>query len=65
MLTDDELTDEITTWAGRVAAGEARLLALGRSPDPHDGLAAGALGSGQGERMNLGGAVSVLVRQAA
>jgi hypothetical protein len=27
-LTDDELADEITTWAGRVAAGEARLLVL-------------------------------------
>ena len=27
-LSDAELTDELTTWAGRVAAGEARLLAL-------------------------------------
>ena len=27
-LSDDEVADEITTWAGRVAAGEARLLAL-------------------------------------
>ncbi len=28
VLTDDELADQLTTWAGRVAAGEARLLAL-------------------------------------
>ena len=28
VLTDDELRDAITTWAGRVAAGEARLLQL-------------------------------------
>ncbi|MFN2539598.1 MAG: DUF222 domain-containing protein [Mycobacteriales bacterium] len=27
-LSDDQLADEITTWAGRVAAGEARLIAL-------------------------------------
>jgi len=27
-LSDDELRDELTTWAGRVAAGEARLLTL-------------------------------------
>jgi hypothetical protein len=27
-LTDQELTDEVITWAGRVAAGEARLLAF-------------------------------------
>ena len=27
-LSDDEVADEITTWAGRVAAGETRLLAL-------------------------------------
>src|SRR3954451_14508864 len=27
-LTIEQLADEITTWAGRVAAGEARLLAL-------------------------------------
>jgi hypothetical protein len=27
-LTDNQLADEITTWAGRVAAGEARLLEL-------------------------------------
>ncbi|MCW2600338.1 MAG: hypothetical protein JWM02_2167 [Frankiales bacterium] len=27
-LSDDELAEEITTWAGRIAAGEARLLAL-------------------------------------
>lgn len=27
-LTDDELADEITAWAGRVAAGEAHLLEL-------------------------------------
>ena len=28
VLTDDELRDAITTWAGRGAAGEARLLQL-------------------------------------
>lgn len=27
-LTDDQLADEITTWSGRVAAGEAHLVAL-------------------------------------
>ena len=27
-LSDAELAEEITTWSGRVAAGEARLLAL-------------------------------------
>jgi hypothetical protein len=27
-LSNDELIDQVTTWAGRVAAGEARLLAL-------------------------------------
>jgi hypothetical protein len=27
-LTDDQLADEITTWAGRVAAGEAHLIRL-------------------------------------
>ena len=27
-LTDEQVAAEITTWAGRVAAGEARLLAL-------------------------------------
>jgi len=27
-LTDDQVADEITTWAGRIAAGEARLLEL-------------------------------------
>src|SRR4051812_13039295 len=27
-LSDDELTDEVITWAGRIAAGEARLLAF-------------------------------------
>ena len=27
-LTDDELTREVTSWAGRIAAGEARLLLL-------------------------------------
>ncbi|MFN2539850.1 MAG: HNH endonuclease [Mycobacteriales bacterium] len=27
-LTDDELRDEVVTWAARVAAGEARLIAL-------------------------------------
>ena len=27
-LSDDQLADQITTWAGRIAAGEARLLAL-------------------------------------
>ncbi len=27
-LSDEELIDEVTTWAGRVAAGEARLLEL-------------------------------------
>ena len=27
-LSDDQLADEITTWAGRIAAGEAHLLAL-------------------------------------
>jgi hypothetical protein len=27
-LSDDDMADEITTWAGRVAAGEARLLEL-------------------------------------
>ncbi|MDQ2722731.1 MAG: HNH endonuclease [Actinomycetota bacterium] len=27
-LSDDQVVDEITTWAGRIAAGEARLLTL-------------------------------------
>ena len=27
-MTKDQLQDEVTTWAGRVAAGEARLLEL-------------------------------------
>ena len=27
-LSNDQLADEITTWAGRVAAGEARLVEL-------------------------------------
>ena len=27
-LTDDQLTDEITTWAGRIAAAEAHLIDL-------------------------------------
>ncbi len=27
-LSDEQVADEITTWAGRVAAGEARLLTL-------------------------------------
>jgi len=28
LLSDDQVADEITTWAGRIAAGEARLLEL-------------------------------------
>jgi len=27
-LSDDEIADELTTWAGRIAAGEAKLVAL-------------------------------------
>ncbi len=27
-LTDDELAEQITTWAGRIAAGQAKMLAL-------------------------------------
>ncbi|HVF20288.1 MAG TPA: DUF222 domain-containing protein [Mycobacteriales bacterium] len=38
-LSDDQVADEIATWAGRVAAGEARLLALIVEFDRREGWA--------------------------
>lgn len=38
-LTDDELADQIVTWSGRVAAGEARLLDLVREFDRREAWA--------------------------
>jgi hypothetical protein len=42
-LTDDQLADEITTWAGRVAAGEAHLIGLIGELDARDAWAAAGL----------------------
>ncbi len=38
-LSDEQVADEIATWAGRVAAGEARLLALIAEYDRREGWA--------------------------
>ncbi len=55
VLSDDQVADEIKTWAGRVAAGEARLLALIAEFERRDGWATqGCLSMGQWLSLHLG-----------
>ncbi len=54
-LSDEQVAEQIATWAGRVAAGEARLLALIAEFDRREGWATyGFLSLGQWLSVHLG-----------